>query len=247
MLALQLSIFVFLVAAIVFLARHGVQFGQRLTRSALSGAGVALCGVLAAIVVTGWTGPDVARLAFSGFGLLLVGGCITIVVYAGSTLGERAGGYWMRRIQPGAWGRLGGVVAAAVAAAILFNLALSRLLHTPLEPIAVSSARGLIAYLLAQVAYASGEEFFYRGWVQSWLATLFGAWRFGPAAAIAISAVVFMAQHVNPAHQLVMSLTSFSAGLLFGFLFYRFGWFASALSHFLANLALGLVVPHLLH
>jgi membrane protease YdiL (CAAX protease family) len=122
------------------------------------------------------------------------------------------------------------VPSACVVGLGLVAVALARRWIAPGIPLPVTA----MVVVLSTLAAVS-EEAFFRGFLYGRLA------RFGPAAAVAISAAAFAAIHV-PVYGVAAVWVDFGAGLLLGWQRWASGgWAAPALTHVAANLLM--VIP----
>ena len=101
------------------------------------------------------------------------------------------------------------------------------------------------SYLLGQLAWASGEEIFYRGWVQGILTIYLVKFRWGNVAALVIASIVFAVQHVSGTYQVPLLIIALGGGVAFGLLFRRFGLVAAMGTHLATNLLLAVGLPFL--
>lgn len=242
MIFLRLTVFAFFVAAVVHVIRHFIPEDRRILTSVGWAVGTALIGALAILAGDSFTQETAAgsTLVFKLLGLLLLAGALWVAIYAGQLLGDRQGGYWIKTGTTVQNATLWGGVATLGLLAL--NWAVCRFSTLPLSP----APTGRIALVtgLTQLGFSLAEEFFYRGCVQALLNAWLARVRGGRWMSVGLSALVFMAQHVAPWPHLVLMILP--AGVVFGFLYLRFGLWAAVGVHFTANLVMAFVLPHLL-
>ena len=247
LLPLRLSIFVFIVLAVIYAIRNRVPNDRRLVGALLAGAGVALAAVLSLILDAVVAGDKQTIVRFfvmlPGAMGLAVG--IWVASYAGMVLWGKSGGYWFRNNSAGRWVATSTVGVLVVLGLLLWSSLVCRLFAVPVAPVSWNSPVLLLSYVSTQLAYSLGEEFFYRGWVQGVLGVYLAKFRWGSGAAIALAAVVFAVQHVGGPYQLPILIIAVGGGLTFGVVFQRFGLVTAAGVHLLANLVQALVLPYL--
>lgn len=242
MIFLRLTVFAFFVAAVVQVIRHFVPGDRRILTSVGWAVGTALVGALA--ILAGDTLPQEAggraTLGFKLLGLLPLAGVLWVAIYAGQLLGDRQGGYWVktgtRARNAILWG------GAAVLGLLTLNWAICRFSALPLSP--VPTGRIALATGLTHLGFSLTEEFFYRGCVQALLSAWLTRIRGGRWISVGLAALVFMAQHVAPWPHLVLVILP--AGVVFGYLYLRFGLWTAVGVHFMANLVMAFVLPSLL-
>lgn len=239
---LRLSVFVFFILALVFLARNWVRGDKRQKWAVMAGVGVALMASLCLVLDT-VAAPDkqsVIRLLMLP-GAAVLGVAIWITCYAGTILWDKNGGYWVKNKAGEQWPRAVLWCMLVTAGLGAWSAIVCRLFSVPLLPAKWGSPISTVSYLCSQLAYIFAEEIFYRGWVLGILTVYLAKFRWGNLAALVIASVVFAVQHVNGLHPALIMFIALGGGIAFGLIFQKFGLVAAMGVHLASNLVLTVV------
>ena len=243
-LLLRLSVFVFAILGVFYLARNWVRNDNRQKWAMITGMWVAVFASAALVLgmAAALDKQAVMQLVMLPVCVFL-GVAIWLTSYAGMVLWDKNGGYWVRnnaghqRSRSLLWCA---VVAMALRA---WTSVFLGLFAVPVLPAKWGPPLANLSYFCSQMAYTVAEEIFYRGWVLGILTVYLAKFRWGSAAALVVASIVFAVQHQNPLHPVLIMMNALAAGIVFGLVFRKFGLVAAIGVHMASNLLLALELP----
>lgn len=247
LLVIRLSVFGFLVFAVVHVIRNGVKGDRRQFHAVLVGLAATGLGA-ASVLLSHFVAPETIgwiRVAVLMPAAIILGAAIGISCYAGILLGDTSKGYW-KKLGTNSRRQTAMACVLAAIATMLFAIAVFMIYKVPIAATPEFTAANAWHYACTTLTYSFAEEVFYRGWVYSILVVLFSHVRYNGIVALLASSIIFAAQHVGGPYQVPVLLNTAFAGVVFGKIFEKHGLIAAAFTHLLANLLGAFAVPYLL-